>query len=307
MTEVELSRKVKERLIHHYLNAVGEHPTDGSFRPSDETLTKLYQIYTGRGWIELDEFLRDSIRAFLHRTRTTKTPFFVNSHLLSKSALEYVGVYKQSSQYFSELSWEEAVKQELNRAEQDFLRVILVNSIGKGKVTWAASFLPPPWWVVAGELMQRFTRKEIPEYWVSDRPVKVGAATVRFNAQYQEIRNAIKKSSQKQVILESLFIPILETQAMHFLETLGLIGCVRDAFRKTVLTSTKLFDGDFDETKRLCEVDGPLASRDANMLSELESHLSPVSGKRCSSKKTLPKVPDLSDDVRRMLATTEDA
>lgn len=304
MTKDETAAWVKRRLIHHHYLVLGTEPDGGAFTPKDETLDKLFGVYQMHGEVELDEFLADSIHAYLHRTRGTNQPFYINSVLLARTQLEYLEQFKASSHYYAAKSFEENIKQDLVQTEQDYLRVILMASIGHPKQVWLDSFAPTPWWLVASELFHRCTRKDFPGWWLESRAIQRGSLVVDFKTEYPAIRNRVNKEDRLKVLLEALLKPIIESSTMHFLSGLGLIGYTKDSFRRQVITSSKVCKGSLEEVSGLCRFQTNLAKRDMKIVAELAGHFEPVKTRQTRIV-VKPKSEDLTDQVRRALVETE--
>jgi len=305
VTKNELASWAEKRLIHHHYLASGEDPQQGSYTPKEDTLDALQKLLLSHGETDLDEFFSDSIRAHLHKTRSTNTPFFVNTMLLSRSSLEYLETFKGTSAYFASKSFEDNLKQDLAQNEQDFLRTILVTTVGKSRYNWVDSFAPAPWWVACGEILGRFTKKDLPGWWFESRPIYRGGLVVDFKDEFPAVRKRVSKETKIKVLLESLFEPIAVTSSMHFLSGLGLLFYTKDAFKRQVITSTKLCEGSIPKVTKLCRHRIPLVDRDMEMVREISKHITPPDLKTKTKRPVSIKEEDLSSMVKLMLVETE--
>jgi len=306
VTRDELAPWVKRRLLHHHYLVSGEDPTSGAFLPKDETLDKLLSVYHSHGDAELDEFLADSIHAYLHRTRGTNQPFYINTLLLSRSQLEYLETFRASSHYYAAKSFEENIRQDIAQTEQDYLRVILMASAGKDALVWLDSFVPTPWWLVASELFHRVKRKNFPGWWMESRAIQRGNIVVDFAEEYPKVRQRVNTELRLKVLLEAILKPIIEVSTMHFLGSLGLIGYTKDSFRRQVITSSKICDGSVENALRLCQFSTDLRARDMQIVQQLSEHFKPVKTKQARTAISI-KSGDLTDFVRRAIVENEAA
>lgn len=305
MNKDELAKWVSKRLTYHHLMATGVDPVRCSFTPKDETLDKLYKIFTKNSSAELDEFLKDSLKSHLHRTRKTDTPFYVNSTLLAKTSLEYLELYKQSTSYNSDRSFEEGIRQDLITCEYEFLRVAIMKSLGQDKQVWPSTFFPNPWWVVASELFGRFSKKEVPDWWFDSRPIVRAGRVTNFQDEFPAIKKRVTQEKRIQAVLNGIFTSIITETTMHFLTSIGVIVSIKDTFKNQIITSSKLFDGDLRETRKVCKVSPNMKVRDLSIITQLTPHfrVSTVN----ATKKRVPKVldEDLIDRFKIALSEAE--
>ena len=306
VTRDELAAWVKKRLIHHHYLVIGEDPTGGAFTPKEETLDKLLTVYRTHGEVELDEFLADSIHAYMHRTRGTNQPFYINTQLLSRPQLEYLETFKSSSHYFAAKSFEDNIRQDLAQTEQDYLQVVLMASTGHSKLVWLDSFAPTPWWLVASELFHRIRRKEFPAWWAESRAIQRGSTVIDFAEEYPKVRRRVNNELRLKVLIESLFKPIVETSMMHFLGSRGLINYTKDSFRRQVIVSSKICGESIQGAGDLCKFATDLSIRDLKVVAELSEHFKPVKTKQTRAAISL-RQDDLTEHVRRALIETESA
>jgi hypothetical protein len=230
---------IRDRLIYHWTSVSGSQPDQGGFTPKGETLEKLCIIRENRGDKEFDEWLRTSISAFLHRTRGSATKFFVNSYLLSESALEYLKEFKKQEGAYSALPNNLNIRSRILMSETDYLDTIITISVSRGgKINLSSSsFKPDIWWILAAELSGRLTKEEFPEHWLTGTYHISGGNRILVQDEYAAKRKELRSSSLMRDLLLTEFRISVSESTIGWLESHKLAVAVSEEGMLTIVSS----------------------------------------------------------------------
>jgi hypothetical protein len=232
---------VRERLIHHWTAISGSIPDQGGFTPRGETLEKLISLREKRGDKELDEWIKLSIAAFLHRTRGNGTKFFVNSYLLSESALEYLREFKKQDGAFSALPNNLNIRSRILISETDYLDTIITINVSRGekKIDFTSnSFKPDVWWILSAEISGRITREEVPSHWFSGTYQISGGNRITVEDEYAARRKELRSSTLMRDLLLTEFRIAVSESTISWLENHKLATAVSEGGMLTIASSS---------------------------------------------------------------------
>jgi hypothetical protein len=231
---------VRERLIQHWVSVSGSEPDQGGFTPKGETLDRLQALRDSRGDQELDNWLKVSIAAFLHRTRGSATKFFVNSYLLSDSALEYLKEFKKQEGSYSALPNNLNIRSRILMSETDYLDTIITIGVSRNESAISLisnSFKPDIWWMLASEVSGRIAREEFPEHWLSGTYQILGGNRITVQDEYAARRKELRSSSLMRDLLLSEFRVAVSESTIGWLESHKLVVAVSESGMLTIASS----------------------------------------------------------------------
>ena len=230
---------VRDRLIYHWTACSGKPPDQGGFTPKGDTLDKLISILDSRGENELDEWLKLSITAFLHRTRGSATKFFVNSYLLSESALEYLKEFKKQEGAYSALPNNLHIRSRILISETDFLDTIMMIAVSRHEPInyTTGTFKPDIWWILASELSGRLTRPDFPEHWLSGYNISSGVRTT-VQDEYTSRRKELRSSTLMRDLLLTEFRIAVSESTISWLESHKMATVVSESGSLTIASSS---------------------------------------------------------------------
>ncbi len=231
---------VRERLIQHWVSVSGSEPDQGGFTPKGETLDRLQALRDSRGDQELDNWLKISIAAFLHRTRGSATKFFVNSYLLSDSALEYLKEFKKQEGSYSALPNNLNIRSRILMSETDYLDTIITIGVSRNESTISLisnSFKPDIWWMLASEVSGRIAREDFPEHWLSGTYQILGGNRITVQDEYAARRKELRSSSLMRDLLLSEFRIAVSESTIGWLESHKLVVAVSESGMLTIASS----------------------------------------------------------------------
>jgi len=231
MVEDETQSWVRERLIHHWTAISGSSPDQGGFTPKGDTLDKLISLREKRGDKELDEWVKLSIAAFLHRTRGSATKFFVNSYLLSESALGYLKEFKKQDGAYSALPNNLNIRSRILISETDFLDTIITINVSRGEKKLdltSSSFKPDVWWILSAEISGRISRDEIPNHWLSGTYQISMGNRITVEDEYYARRKELRSSSLMRDLLLTEFRISVSESTISWLESHKLATAVSE-------------------------------------------------------------------------------
>lgn len=265
----DLASWVRERLLHHHLLATGSMPEGGGWTPKDDTLEKLGRVYDKRGKDALDSFLSDSINAFLHRTRSQPVKFFINQYLLAKPSLEYLERYTASSHYFAAKSHADEIRGSVMISEQEYLGLVGNYYLSNGVFCPTLGIIRPSVsWILAGELLSRFKRRDLPDCWFEERPVWSHGRLARFTDVYDQHRRDIKQFPSKAEVLVSEFLGCQKLLTLQWLSQHRLATFHQNEFGDFVIIDCKV-SADLLQTFNNTD----MAKRDLELFSEAKQAL----------------------------------
>jgi len=310
ISDQDLAIWVRERLLHHHMLATGSLPEGGGWTPKDETLEKLGRVHDKRGKQALDEFLSDSVQAWLHRTRTQPVKFFVNQHLLAKSSLEYLEKFTSSSHYYAAKSHVEEVRGSVILSEQEYLGLVGNYYLSNGVFDPILRVIrPSAAWILAGELLGRFKKKDLPDCWFEERPVWSHGRLARFTDVYDKYRKDVKQFPSKRELLVSEFLGCQKLLTLQWLSQHHLAMFHQNEFGDFVIIDCKV-------SKDLLQAfsDVNMAKRDEQLFREAREALgtdrysavtigSHNNGKALERAEALSRVA-LNPDIQRLLGTS---
>ncbi len=273
---------IRDRLIYHWTAISGKPPEQGGFTPKGDVLDRLSTILSNRGEAELDEWLKLSINAFLHRTRGTATKFFVNSYLLSESALEYLKEFKKQEGAFSVLPNNLNIRSRIMMSETDFMDTVMMINIsrGDGKIDYSTgSFKPDVWWMLSAELSGRMLRTEFPEHWMQGTHKISGGSRTSIEDEYSSRRRELRSSNLMRDLLLTEFRIAVSESTISWLESHKLITAVSESGSLTIASSSI--------DKGLINPSLDPKNRDEKLVQELRSM---ISVRKLESSKPLKQV-----------------
>jgi len=236
---VDTQNWIRERLIYHWTAVSGSQPEQGGFTPKGETLDKLQLLLDKRGDKELDDWLKLAISAFLHRTRGSATKFFVNSYLLSESALEYLREFKKQEGSYSALPSNLNIRSRILMSETDYLDTVIMISVsrGGGVNISSSSFKPDIWWMLAAEVSGRITRDEFPSHWLTGTYQVVGGNRILVQDEYATRRKELRSSTLMRDLLLTEFRIAVSESTIGWLESHKLVVAVSEDGMLTIASS----------------------------------------------------------------------
>lgn len=219
---------IRNRLIHHWTAVSGHPPQQGGFTPKGETLERLESLLQSRGEDELDDWLKTSIEAFLHRSRGTETKFFVNSYLLSDSALEYLAKFRKQEGAYSSLPNNLNIRSKILISETDFLDTIMTIGVSRGSLDYtSAAFKPDLWWILAAEFSGRL--KDVPGHWLEGTFEVVRGKRRLISEEYQDKKRELRSSGLLRELLLTEFRTAVTESTISWLESHRLLTSVSES------------------------------------------------------------------------------
>lgn len=301
--------RIRKTLTEAYCQVTGVLPDDGGWTPNDEVCEKLRVYEEEKGAASLNKFLSEAVQAHLHRTRTSHTPFFVNSHLLSESSLTYLKKHRQYlRQMYGEASdpnqFTNQVFAEVYKTERDYLAMACHYHLLGQPMDWGV-MSPTPFWVLASEMFERFSKPPT-QYW-SNQPVNYGGKVVPLGEACVLERKRLSSSNRRTRVSEAANKAMLEA-AQAWTSQNHLITFFYDDFGKLAHTPNPHID------PSLIRVMKPLIDRDEALFSAARS-VWESKGKTFKEKPPKPVKPDssgspsrklfLDPNLAKMLAATE--
>lgn len=282
----------------------GETPA-GSFYPNDEVVSLLKAAYKGKPADILLRFLRESMFAHMARTEITRTPFFVNSHLLAESSIAFVEKHKGYLRSFYGSGYEphvfsQTVYGAVMASESDYLDIFGNYFVRTGQMSLDFDLIyPSPWWMIFCDTWQRLRRKDFPEGWFTQELFENG---MRQPAEQIVLRERSKlKDSHRMKAAEQAAKEALEAAALAWAQRHRAVNMYYRDDKPVVQSSSPVVWDDL-------RVEVPLSVRDEKLFIKVREYgqkLSAKSATEPSSRRTF-RTEELRT-VARAVEAEEDA
>lgn len=218
--EIDLVNLVEDVLRDTHSRVKGKNPKRGGYRPNEKTCSMLRTMFPNTH--EMVDFLKDSMYAHIYRTELTGTPFFVNSHLLAESSIEYMEKYRdQLHELYGDSNGQQVFASEVSAKlladEQDFVDVHWTYTMKKGH-------LPPsligirskcPLWIVLSVELGRFDAP--PEEWNKGTGWSHDKRKMKNSDLYAYEKQELRRDGLRFELCKGLFHNVLYAAAMTFI------------------------------------------------------------------------------------------
>ena len=297
---VDLAHYIHDCMVDAYISVRGEKPP-GGFYPDDTTVSDLREHYQD-DLDRMSKFLRDSMFAWMARTETTNTPFFINQHLLSSGNLDFIKKHKDYLRSFYGSGWEprkfeESVYGAVLQSEQDWLDMVGGGYLKTGEIMGLDLISPTPLWILWSEAFGRFSAKDRPECWISQKMRYHGAShTVE---QVVSLEHKKLADHHRREVSERAARSAIREAAVAWAHRYGAVRLLYEGGTSEIANDSSI-------SPSLLDVKKPMTDRDIELFDAISRHISlkqkgTPSPSKTSHQSTWPidKIHTLSDTVER--------